>query len=191
MPRVHNLSKWVQLKPGAELQLPGGEGRTVRVDFNVTCPTVVHLVRGQGDKMKFILIGRVDGVDFVEFTAPEGDLRLNCDSEGEIWYFTNDGQIVANDVSDQTHWTNIITREQRNPQQDLMIWNMQQNAKRREQQLLEQLAIMQDRQAEADAAAAAQAEAEAAAAAAAKAEQEAAAAAKVAAEAAAKVPPSA
>lgn len=191
MPRVHNLTKWKKLNPGAELQLPGGEGRTVRVEFNVTYPTVVHLVRGKGDDMKFVLVGRVDGVDFVEFTAPEGDLRLNCDSEGEIWYFTNDGQVVANDVSDQKHWTNIMTREQRNPQQDLMIWQMQQNAKRREHQLQAELLRMQEREAEREAQEAAKAQAEATAAAAAAAEQAAAAAAKAAAEAAAKVPPSA
>lgn len=189
MGRVHNLTKWKLLNAGAELVLPGTEGRSVRVEVNVTMPTVVHLLSGDDDNLKLTLIGRVDGLDFVEFTAPQGDLRLTFDTEGEVWYFTNDGKVTAHDVSDQKHWTNVMTREQRNPQQDLMMWQMQQNAKRRERELQAEIARMQEREADRLAQEAALAEAEAKASAAAKAEQEAAAAAKAAAEAAAKVPP--
>lgn len=186
--RVHNLTKWQQLQPGAELRLPGDGGRSVRVDFNVTMPTVVYLLHGEG---KMTLIGRVDGLDSVEFSAPQGNLVLVCDSEGDVWFFTNDGVVFANDVSDQTHWTNVMTREQRNPQQDLIMYQMQQNAKRRERELLEEIARRDEREAERVAAEAATAAAEAAAAAAAAAEQAAAEAAAKAAEAAAAAPPSA
>lgn len=180
--RVHNLTKWKRLKAGAVLELPGGEGRKVRVEFNVTMPTVVYLVHG--DKMT--LIGRVDGLDAVEFSAPQGDLHLACDGEGDVWYFTNDGVTYANDVSDQKPFTSIMRREQRNPQQDLMMWQMQQNARRRELQLLAEIQRRDEAEAERVAQEKAAEEAASAAAAAAAAEQAAAEAATKAAEAAAK-----
>lgn len=184
MARVHNLSKWKKLNPGGDIVLPGEGGRTVRVDFNVILPTPVHLIRGRGDDAKLIFVGLVEKLDFVEFTAPEGEIRLVCDSDEPVWFFTNDGVVVANDVSEQEHWTKIMTREQRNPQQDLIMWQMQQNAKRREQALQAEILRMQEREAEREAQAQADAAAASAAATAAAAEEVAAAAAKAAKEAA-------
>lgn len=167
--RIHNVTKWKQLHSGKGLQNEGLPNRLVRIDFNTMLPTAVMLVDGE----KHAFLGMVEGLDAIEFRAPKGLVHIVADSEGEVWYFTNDGRKIANDVSEQVTFTDIMTREKRNPQQDLMMWQMQQNAKRRELQLLAEIErrdeAIAEREAE-DAAAAQLAEAEAAAAAAAAAE---------------------
>lgn len=180
--RIHNVTKWKKLENSKGIAHEGMPNRLIRIDFNTMLPTAVMLV-GEGDKHTFL--GMVSGLDAIEFRAPTELVHVIADSEGEVWYFTNDGRKVAGDVSDQVTFTDIMSREKRNPQQDLMMWQMQQNAKRREQSLL---AEIQRRDADEAERQRVKDEADATAAAAAAAEEAAAATAKAATEAAAKVP---
>lgn len=183
--RIHNVTKWKKLENGKGFAFTGMPNRLIRVDFNTMLPTAVMLV-GEGDKHTFL--GMVEGLDAIEFRAPNERVHVIADSEGEVWYFTNDGRKIANDVSEQVPFTDIMSREKRNPQQDLMMWQMQQNARRRELQLLSEIQRRDEAEAQRQRV---QDEADATAAAAAAAETDAAAKAKAAKEAAAKVPPDA
>lgn len=185
--RIHNVTKWAKLGVGQVLELDGDAGRLVRLELNTSERTIVMLEDGE----KLTFLATVDGLEAIEFNSPRPRVHIVCDSEGEVWYFTNDGRKIAGEHPDAVSFTNVMTREKRNPQQDLMIWNMQQNVLRRERQLQVEIERRQAVEAELEAQRAAAEEAASTAAAAAAAEEAAAAAAAKAAAAAAKVPPSA
>lgn len=98
--RITNPKDWDELLPGQTI-LIGGEGeRNVKIEFNTSADTVFHLLwetadEATGDvKLHKVFLGYLRGNDKVEFSAGPQHW-LEATSDGEVWYFTNDGQYVA------------------------------------------------------------------------------------------------
>jgi hypothetical protein len=56
---------------------------------------------------------------------------LACTSESEVWYFTNDGDLIAMERPEAVSFTKIASRRARNPELERMMWKMEQNMERR------------------------------------------------------------
>lgn len=123
--RLHNINKWAVLPPGAALALAGTDLHRVRVDFNCSRPTDIRLVEGEGDKMNVVFLANIVGLEAVEFVAAPG-AHIVADSEGDVFYFTDEGTKDSHAI-EQVSFTGLMTRRARNPQQELMMFKMQQN----------------------------------------------------------------
>ena len=129
--KIHNVTKWSELKPGEALTLRGQEGqpRKVRVELNCVAPTRVDLVEGDGSVW---FLGTVEGFEVVEFSTEAAEAQLVPTSEGEVWFFTNDGDQIAVDRSMEAEsFTKVMQRRVRNPQLEAIEWKMRQNMERR------------------------------------------------------------
>lgn len=129
--KVHNVTKWRVLEPGQVLTLTGadGEARKVRVELNCVEVTRVDWVAADG---RVWFLGIVHGYEVVEFTTYDGDSQLVFTTEGDVWYFTNDGDQVGVDRSMESEsFATVMQRRARNPQLELMLWKMNQNIERR------------------------------------------------------------
>lgn len=124
--RLHNMGRWAVLKPGDVLQLNGLPRRKVRVEFNTEAPTRIDLVE-PGNVVTFLAV--VSGHEVVQFTAG-AECHLVASSDGEVWYFTNDGDQIGTQFQNVS-FTKIATRRARNPQMEMMMFKMQQNIDRR------------------------------------------------------------
>lgn len=128
--RLFNLTDWEYLKPGSILKLDGAEGRLVRIEFNVEAPTSLHLVQPDN---KHVFLAVVMGLDVVEFRAP-AEVHVVASSDGEVWYFTNHGQQITAETDGPT-FTKLMTRAERNPELERIMWAAEQRARRREAQM--------------------------------------------------------
>lgn len=144
--RIHNLTKWSPLKPGDVLELKGLASRPVRIEVNTETTTRLDWI--EGEKGTFLAV--VNGYEVVEFVAgPEG--HLVATSEGEVWFFTNDGDQVATARPEAVSFTKIATRRARNPELERMMYKMEQNMNRRMAAQQAEIEAMLRAQAEADA----------------------------------------
>lgn len=152
--RIHNVGKWSPLGVGNVLNLKGEQFRKVRVDVNCEQPTAFHIVEG-GELGRLTFVGVVTGLETLEFSISGGDqVHLTAASDGEVWYFTNDGDSHANEDLEAVSFTQVMPqRAQRNPEMERMMWRMEQNMNRRLQQQQGEFEAMIAAQAEREAAA--------------------------------------
>lgn len=130
--RLNNLSKWALLTPGNVFSFPGTEPRRVRIEFNCEAPTRIDVYYDDPDNdgdSKGTFVAVVMGMETVEFTAPPG-AHLVATSDGEVWYFTNEGDQIAN-TREQVSFTRVMSRRSRNPELERMMFKMEQNMNRR------------------------------------------------------------
>lgn len=125
--RLHNLSKWEMLGAGKAIELLGEHPRRVRVEVNCEAPTRFDLVHGDEGEVTFICVAR--GYEVMEFTAPGGS-HILATSDGEVWFFTNEGDEVATD-REQVSFTKMMTRRTRSEQLERMMALQQLNFERR------------------------------------------------------------
>lgn len=127
--RIHNTDKWAELKPGEVLKLTGDGFRLIRVQVNCSYPTAFHVV--EDDRPVFLAV--VQGHETLEFSAgASGEpVHLVATSEGEVWYFTNDGDRDAFHNENAVSFTKIANRRARNPELERMMFKMEQNMTRR------------------------------------------------------------
>lgn len=127
--RLHNLSKWRVLKAGDAIAFAGEQDRKVRIEVNCEFPTRFDVVHGDGDRTSVTFLAVVVGMETLEFTAP-GETYLTATSDGEVWYFTNEGDQTATDRKAQS-FTKVMNRRSRNPDLERMMFKMEQNTMRR------------------------------------------------------------
>lgn len=154
--RIFNTSKWTMLPAGKGLDFEGDHARVIEIEVN--CPAHARLDAVDGKNITFLWAGQ--GYQKIQFRASERTV-LGITSEDDIWYYTVDGDQYAVDKPQAVSFVDIeavLGREKRNPQQDYILWQMQRNAREREEALLAEYDAMA---AERDAANAARAEAEA------------------------------
>lgn len=160
MIRLHNVNKWVAAPSGSVLHLPGDNGRTIELDLNTETATLVSLVTDG----KPIFLASVNGREKLEFSVSDGAVYVAFESDGEVWYYTRDGENTAIERVDAVSFTQMMGRRpERNHQLELMMFTMRQNEQRREAVLAEQVAQLAAARARIDAEAAATAASEAAA----------------------------
>lgn len=124
--RINNIGKWTELAVDKVLDLAGEGQRKVRVELNCEAPTRLDVWQGV-DKT---LLAVVEGYQVVEFSI-DGEAELAATSEGEVWYFTNHGDDLSVERPDEKSITTIMSRRARNPQQELMMFKLQQNVNKR------------------------------------------------------------
>lgn len=130
--RLHNVSKWKLLEQGF-LPFVGDHHRKIRIDVNCEVVTRFDIVQpGEGDdddKLTMLAAG-VQGLETLEFSAP-ADTVLHVTSEGEVWYFTNEGDDQSVPGVEDEIFTTIANRRARNPQLEMMMFKQEQNMNRR------------------------------------------------------------
>lgn len=105
--RIFKLSDWVLLAPNEDLHLTlENPGRKVTIEFNAEASTRVGWVAEGSDKD--VLLGVLAGREDVEF-RPNGPGVVTVQSEGEVWYYTNDGEVhVAGDGFEQQSYLKLL-----------------------------------------------------------------------------------
>lgn len=136
--RLHNLSKWRCMEPGKGLDFLGDAPRKVRVEFNTEQPTRIDLVHGEDDDTQVTFLAVIMGMETVEFVAPVGTY-LAATSDGEVWYFTNEGDDIATD-REEVSFTKVMNRRSRNPELERMMFKMEQNMNARMALMAEEVA---------------------------------------------------
>lgn len=126
MKRLFNLTRWRKLKDPV-LVLPGEVSRRIVLEINVEQLTHVEVATPDGA----VLLGVVQPgrMETFEFHAPEAEVVVSMTSDGEVFYFTNDG---VNDVreSAKASLAKLATRAARNPQLELMMLKAETNFQR-------------------------------------------------------------
>lgn len=133
--RLHSLSRWKLLEAGKYIEINGERDRKVRVEFNTEAPTRLDLVWTEAEETEITFLAVILGMEVVEFHAPAGT-AIVATSEGEVWYFTDEGEVVATD-KEAVSYTKIMNRRARNPQLEMMMFKMEQNMNAR-------MALMED-----------------------------------------------
>lgn len=148
MIRLHNVSKWQPAPAGSVLHLPGENGRTIEVDLNTETEARVSLVTDG----KPVFLASVKGREKLQFSVEDGDVYLGFESEGEVWYYTRDGENTAIERIDAESFTQMMGRRpERNHELEVMMFKMRQNEQRREAVLAEQVAQLAAVQAQVEA----------------------------------------
>lgn len=130
MIRLHNLDRWAKLPAGDVLHLAEGDLRKVRVQVNLEDRTSFHLRWQNEGADDLVFLGVAGpGVDVIECYTTGGDIVAT--SEGEVWYFTNEGQDTTFSRPEARSFTRTANRRARNPQVELMMFKMEQNINRR------------------------------------------------------------
>lgn len=127
--RIHNVTKWRQLDAGSALKLVGQAGRKVRIEVNCEAPTSFKLVEDD-DRPVFLAV--VQGLEVLEFGVSADVADLVASSDGDVWYFTNDGDTHAVEAVQPESFVKIMNRRTRNPQLELIEWRAKQNERRRD-----------------------------------------------------------
>ena len=128
--RLHNISKWARLKAGRLLELAGSQPRLIRLEVNCEAPTRFDLVAPDG-KSVVAFLAVVTGHEVIEFSA-EATVRVGATSDGEVWFFTNDGEDITVRTDGPT-FTSVMARRARNPDLERVM----RRAREREGRLLE------------------------------------------------------
>jgi hypothetical protein len=139
--RLHNVTKWDVLQPGQVLQLPGDDGHARKIRLEVNCPSPTRFDIMSDGTMCFLAV--VEGLETLEFTG-SGTVEVSATADSEVWYFTHDGTDSAVEIEDAKSFVKIANRRTRNPQQELMMFKLEQNMKRREAAQAEELAQMRE-----------------------------------------------
>lgn len=134
--RIHNVTKWRKYDPAVGLSFNGLDGRLIEIELNTEVRARVDLVRDDAT----IFLGIVDGLQRLEFVTDDPWVDLVVTSEGEVWYFTNEGDYGATVHPEAVSFTKPMQRRARNPQLERMMYEMRQNEMRREALLQEQAA---------------------------------------------------
>lgn len=129
--RIHNVSKWLTVPAGEILYLKGDGPRRVRIELNAAAPCRADVVvLDQAQRETKTLLGVFQGLETYEFWV-DGTAHLILTTDEDVAYFTNDGGQIAEDRPELVSFTSIMNRRARNPQQELMMFKMQQNINRR------------------------------------------------------------
>lgn len=88
--KLRHLPRWSEIRSGDGLKLPG-ERRVVELELNVSAQTHVAVLHGKAST--FLGVVQPGGPVKVQFSV-EGDCTLIPTSDGEVWYFTDDGDVL-------------------------------------------------------------------------------------------------
>lgn len=119
--KVRDITKWAKLPAGFAINCVGEGLRRVKLEVN--CETATRFDVVQGEEMTFL--AAVDGLKTIEFVV-DGPCEVAADTEGEVWFFTQDGEVTAIDDPEATTFTKIAGRRSRNPELELMMFKAEQ-----------------------------------------------------------------
>lgn len=116
--RIINPGDWARIAPGALLHLIGEGTRSVEVEINSEYDTSLFLLEpieadetGEAQWRRTFL-GASRYMEKYQFNAA-GNSSVEVMSEGEVWYFTNDGQYTAVEMPGEKQFTTLVGRKER------------------------------------------------------------------------------
>ncbi|SEQ49386.1 hypothetical protein SAMN05428969_3273 [Devosia sp. YR412] len=135
MIRINNIDKWKRLEPGKHIELPGDRLRRVRLEVNCPQPTRFDVIEYDinGEEAYGTFIAVIMGKDIIEFTG-EGDLTVIPsvdDVAAEVFYFAQDGDQTAVERPGEETFTELMTRQARDPVMERYMYMQQLNFERR------------------------------------------------------------
>lgn len=126
--RILNTADWSLLEVGKWLVLNGDHDRKLVVEINCEAPTVIHIVQ-DGATGRRVFLGVVQGMEKIEVYA-KADAYLDFTTEGEVWWFTNDGATSAVEIPEEASFTKLLGRRSRSDQLELMLQKQAMNYER-------------------------------------------------------------
>lgn len=142
MQKIGNVTKWRPLEAdGSSAVMFPGEERVVRIEVTSGEPAKLFIEYESVDDddkpvMREQFLARIEGFDRLEFTVP-GDFKLYVEGS-DIMYNCVDGDLVYNVVVAPVIFTRIANRKARNPNLEMMEYNMRLNLERRMKTLEEE-----------------------------------------------------
>lgn len=116
--RIINLHDWAPIAPGTFLHLMGEGVRSVEVEINSEREVSLFVLQpvepdasgeAQWDRT---FLGAHQGMEKYQFNCA-GNSSIEVNSDGEVWYFTNDGQYTAVEMPDEEQFTTLVGRKER------------------------------------------------------------------------------
>lgn len=114
--KLRHLSRWKQIAPGMALVLPGKQ-RYVELEVNVERPTSFHVEHKR--QLTFVAAVEPGGPVVIKF-AVDGDCTVVPTTDGEVWYFTDDGQAVNFDIRTES-FTKLEQRMEMSPEMEITL----------------------------------------------------------------------
>lgn len=147
MQRMYNLSKWLEVKEGDQINFTGSRPRTVRLEVNAPGEVALYVLPfddlDQDGEPLFgspIFLALVKGRDVIEF-SPDGAFAVTPEG-GSCYFQTADGDVVHVEVVAPVSFTKIVERRRRDPVLEQMMYEAQRNAEKRMAIMLDQQAAM-------------------------------------------------
>lgn len=131
--RIHNLGKWSRLDAAQAmvLELPHHDGRKVRLSVNCEHDAAFTVVEIDKEGSPATFLGHAKGLEDFEFYV-KGTVQVVATSEGDVWYFTNDGADPGAVLNvEAVSFTKIANRRARNPELEAVMWKAEVNMNRR------------------------------------------------------------
>lgn len=126
MIKLDCLSRWMHLKKGDILTLPGDAQRRIRLQVNSPKRSSLFIVNDDGE---LVFLAAPDGRDVVEF-ASGGDVRITTE-ESHVYVYTAENEPTFTIIPDAEIFTKIAERSARNPDLEHMMYLQQINMDRR------------------------------------------------------------
>lgn len=129
MQRIFSLYDWNRLAVGeqATIETTIEHQRAVRLKVNAPAPMALFV--RQDDLPEEMFLAHVVGLDEIEFHV-QGNYTL-IPTGGEVWFDTLDGSDPSVSPVEPASFTQIVERQVRNPEIELMERKMQENIERR------------------------------------------------------------
>lgn len=133
--KIRNIDKWNRLEPGEHIKFPGDKVRTVRLEVNCPKETRFDVLEYDeyGDTVFGTFVAMIKGRDVIEFTTRGSITVLPTidDVAAEVWWFSPDGDNIAQTFDGEETFTELVTRKARDPIMERYMYMQQLNFERR------------------------------------------------------------
>lgn len=126
--KLNSIARWLALDPKTGISFDGDPDaeRLYRIEFNCEAVTTFYLVQGKNEQL---LVTLQPGIETVEFYLA-GDFTIVSDG-GVVLFWCADYEPAFVEVIDPEIFTQIATRQRRNPELEEMMYRAQLNMERR------------------------------------------------------------
>ena len=125
MQRIMNVDKWQVMQAGKAVPFASADARRVRLDVNAPAESTLWYIDGN---VETTFLALVIGRDVIEFFAV-GEFSIGCEG-GDCWCYSIDGEDLSFSIPDAVSFTKVVERRPRNPEFELMRYEMQRNMQR-------------------------------------------------------------
>lgn len=142
--KLNSIARWLALDPKNGISFDGEQDaeRLFRIEFNCEAVTTFYVVQGKSERL---LVTLQPGIETVEFYIA-GDFTIFSDGgEGAVLFWCADYEPAFVEVVDPEIFTQIMTRQKRNPELEEMLYRAQLNMERRFAAQEEEIAAMRAR----------------------------------------------
>lgn len=133
--KIRNIDKWNRLEPGEHIKFPGQKVRTIRLEVNCPKETRFDVLEYDeyGDTVAGTFVANIKGHDVIEFTTAGNITVLPTVDEvaASVWWYTQDGDLIAQVRDGEETFTELVTRKARDPVMERYMYMQQLNFERR------------------------------------------------------------